>query len=157
MNSSVEAGVNAQLRLVDLISRADPSGTSVELAFQRVKRVGCGPAQAAKCVMGCTRAFYQGKVSCQRLLDVVVSPFLKLAHRVNQEANLLPSCPSAEFIRVRGFMGAYHNLWGDALVDLSGGTEEAQQTPSKRLVEKHAELKKAILDANIPEVIFVRW
>lgn len=111
---SKDAGVDAHLKVIDLIAAPNPSWESLKAAFQQDKEKSGGP-EAIDYVVDCPEAYYNGVVSCQRLLDVVVSPFLKLGQYINREARLPVVTISSEYkdlldMRVDGF-----RVWAGAL------------------------------------------
>lgn len=148
---SYETGVDAQLRIVALLSSADPSQESIELACLRENKVGCGHETAATCIFGFPEAFYQGKITCQRLLDVIVYPCLKLARRINEEARVPVYRLSDDRKRIRCLMEGYHRLWAGAMMGL-GTFASKQKNPSLLLRGKHAELLQVFLNLETPVV-----
>lgn len=147
-----DAGVDSRLRILDLLSSGDPSG-SLKLAFETEREEAYSSDQAGQYVLGCPESFYQGAISCQRVLDVVVFPFIKLARRVDEDSIHSANSLSAHCKKLRFLLEAYHSLWGRAFMDLGNwAKKESQKTPSVVLEEKYSELVKALLDAKIPEV-----
>lgn len=152
-DSSNDAGVDALVRISNVIASAIFYQDRLDLAFQNIAEVGIDTEKATQCMYGYPEAFYQGKISCQRLLDIVLYPFISLARRNSEEAGLPANSQSAERKSTRVIMESFYNIWASALIELgSWAFNEVQMNPSEFLVAKHAEFVNALLDAKIPEV-----
>lgn len=97
-------------------------------------------------------AFNQGKISCSRLVEVALPPFLKLARKASQETYLQTSIDGSFFLkRDLVFIG-----WGGALgaiVDVIP-FKDSRGTVIQPLLclRKRAEFVKALLKSRFPEV-----
>lgn len=94
-------------------------------------------------------AFDWGLITCSRLLEVLVHPFLKLARKVNQEQQAQEdSAGDSQTIPVR-----FLRLWTALLHNLLAGklAQEGKIQPLLR-PKKRQELIKALLADKFPEV-----
>lgn len=99
----------------------------------------------------CHRAFNRGLVPCQRLLDVLVLPYLKLAKHINQLSK-----EDDEMHRSRQMLSAaLYDNWARSLICFVGSQANPMIPTQGHVLHpaKFRELLAEMLKAQIPEVI----
>lgn len=142
-----DARIDSHVLRVDVLLAVDYTNEGFVLVLQRFADLG-NNQHPPSAVVECSKLFYLGRISCQRLLDVVVGRFLMLARRVTQETYISEG-PRYLFNLVE----SYYRLWAGAMRSVADWAyEEAKTRASPQLVEKHSELVKAVIDSKVLEV-----